>query len=389
MIPVQEAFDILRGNVPDAIVEEAELRDALGRVLAEDIDSGIAMPPFDKSAMDGFAVRGDDESERFEIVETIAAGAVPQKEIGLGQCARIMTGAMLPRGADKVVMVEHTEEKDGFMTVTKKEPPRNICYLGEDIQIGDRVLDAGMRLGPAEIGVLASMGRASANVYRRPVVGMLTTGSEIVEPGHRLLEGQIYNSNAYSIGAQVEAMGCKPIYRGIAVDEPELIAKDLAALFDAVDVVVISGGVSMGTFDYVPDILKELGGTIHFSKVAVKPGKPTVFGTRGRKVFFGLPGNPVSTFVIFEVFVKPFLYRMMGHPFQPLFMRGEMKTAFRRKKAKRTAFIPVSYKDGLVEPVIYHGSAHLHALTRADGLLEVPAGQNEIAEGSVVHVRQF
>jgi molybdopterin molybdotransferase len=389
MIPVQEAYDILRGNVPPAIVEEAELRDALGRVLAEDIDSAIAMPPFDKSAMDGFAVRGDDESERFEIVETIAAGAVPQKEIGPGQCARIMTGAMLPRGADKVVMVEHTEEKDGFMTVARQDSPRNICYLGEDIQIGDRVLDAGMKLGPAEIGVLASMGRASAKVYRRPVVGMLTTGSEIVEPGHRLLEGQIYNSNAYSIGAQVEAMGCKPIYRGIAVDEPELIAKDLAALFDAVDVVVISGGVSMGTFDYVPEILEELGGKIHFSKVAVKPGKPTVFGTRGRKVFFGLPGNPVSTFVIFEVFVKRFLYRMMGHQFQPLFMRGEMKTAFRRKKAKRTAFIPVSYKDGMVEPVSYHGSAHLHALTRADGILEVPAGVNEISEGSVVYVRQF
>lgn len=389
MIPVQQAFEILRDHVPSTIVEEVAVREALGRVLAEDIDSPIAMPPFDKSAMDGFAVRADDTSERFEIVETIAAGAVPQKEIGTGQCARIMTGAMLPRGADKVVIVEVTEEQDGFMTVAKQEPSRNICYLGEDIQIGDRVLDTGSHLGPAEIGVLASMGRATAKVFRRPVVGILTTGSEIVEPGNALDEGQIYNSNAYSIGSQVAAMGCKPIYRGIAVDEPELIARDLAALFDAVDVVVISGGVSMGTFDYVPKILDQLGGVILFSKVAVKPGKPTVFGTRGRKVFFGLPGNPVSTFVIFEVFVKPFLYRMMGHEFQPLFMRGEMKTAYRRKKAGRTAFIPVSYRGGVIEPAIYHGSAHLHALTKANGLLEVPAGVNEIPEGSVVNVRQF
>ncbi len=389
MIPLQEAFDILQGNVPPAIVEEAAVREALGRVLAEDIDSTIAMPPFDKSAMDGFAVRADDQSERFEIVETIAAGGMPRKEILPGQCARIMTGAMLPKGADKVVIVEVTEERDGFMTVTKKESLLNICYQGEDIKVGERALDAGMLLRPAELGVLASMGRETVKVYRRPVIGILTTGSEIVEPGRRLATGQIYNSNAYSIGAQVEAMGCKSIYRGIAVDQPELIAGDLAALFDAVDVVLISGGVSMGTFDYVPGILEELGGVIHFSKVAVKPGKPTVFGTRRSKVFFGLPGNPVSTFVIFEVFVKPFLYRMMGHQFQPLFMRGEMKTDYRRKKAGRTAFIPVTYSGGLVEPAIYHGSAHLHALTKANGLLEVPAGVHEVAGGSVVHVRQF
>ncbi len=389
MIAVQEAFDILKANVPPALIQEAELPGTLGMVLAENVDSTIAMPPFDKSAMDGFALRSYDDSARFEIIETIAAGTAPRKEVGPGQCARIMTGAMLPKGADKVVMVEITEERDGFMTVTRQDSARNICYLGEDVGVGDRALNAGTLLRPAEVGVLASMGRRRVKVFRPPVVGILTTGSEIVEPGLPLHTGQIYNSNAYSIGAQAAAMGCEPVYRGIAVDDPELIGKELAALFEAVDVVLISGGVSMGEFDYVPRILEQLGGVIHFSKVAVKPGKPTVFGTRGSNVFFGLPGNPVSTFVIFEVFVKPFLYRMMGHQYRPVFMRGEMSVAYRRKNAARTAFIPVTYQDGNVEPADYHGSAHLSALTSADGLLEVAAGVHEIVEGSIVHVRQF
>jgi len=389
VISVQDAFDILRANVPQAVVQEMDLPDTLGRVLAEDVDSGIAMPPFDKSAMDGFAVRSDDDSDRFEIIETIAAGAVPRKTVGRGQCARIMTGAMLPPGADKVVMVEHTGERDGYMTVIRQDTAANICYIGEDIQVGDRVLDAGTLLRASEVGVLASMGKRRVKVFRPPVVGILTTGSEIVEPGLPLDTGQIYNSNAYSIGSQVRAMGCPVLYRGIAVDDPESIGKELAELFETADVVVISGGVSMGDFDFVPQILESLGGVIHFSKVAVKPGKPTVFGTRGNRVFFGLPGNPVSTFVIFEVFVKPFLYRMMGHQHSPLFMKGELGTAYRRKNASRTAFIPVIYRDGVITPVAYHGSAHLHALTAANGLLEVAAGVHEIPEGSVVHVRQF
>lgn len=389
MIKIDEAEKIVSDFNVKTEIEEVSLLDSLNRILAQDIVSQINMPPFDKSAMDGYAVNSNDSSKKFNIVETIAAGTVPKKAINRGECTKIMTGAMLPKGANKVVIKEVTEEKYGFMYIIEKKNELNICYQGEDVKEDDVVLKSGILLRPVEIGVIASMGIKFVKVYNRPVVGILTTGSEIVEPGEKLKSGQIYNSNAYSITTQIFQIGGDIKYGGIASDNKEELKNQIFLLLSETDMVVISGGVSMGDYDFVPEILEDLGVKLHFTKVAIKPGKPTVFGSKGEKVIFGLPGNPVSTFVIFEVFIKPFLYRMMGHNYNPLFLKGIMEKKFKRKKSIRSFFVPAKYTDGYIKNIEYHGSAHLNALSQANCLLQIPAGVQELQKGAEVYVRQI
>ncbi len=389
MIPVEEAEKILNKITYRLETEEVALMDSLGRVLGQDIVSGISMPPFDKSAMDGYAVSSSDNSKKFKIVEVIAAGDVPQKSVGKGQCSKIMTGAMLPPGTDRVIKKEVTEEKDGYMYLTGEDNNINICFLGEDVRPGDVVLRAGHLIRPPEVGIIASMGLSAFQVYKKPRVGIVTTGSEIVSPGQKLSKGQIYNSNTYSISAQVVQTGAEVTFAGIVRDDKTSIKEKISNLLAECQMVLISGGVSVGEYDFVPGILKDSGVKLHFDKVAIQPGKPTVFGTRGNTLVFGLPGNPVSTFTIFEVFVKPMLYRLMGYDYLPLLLKGAMKKDFKRKQSVRTADVPVRYdNDGFVEPVEYHGPAHLTALSQANALLKVPTGVTEVLKGSVVYVRQ-
>jgi molybdopterin molybdotransferase len=390
MIPIEEAEKILNDITYRPETEEVSLMDSLGRVLGRDIVSRISMPPFNKSAMDGYAIRSDDDSKTFKIVEIIAAGSVPVKTINKGECAKIMTGAMVPSGADRVIKVEVTDEKDGHMTITREDKRVNICYLGEDVKPGDVILKAGHLVRPPEVGIIASMGLNSLNVYKRPLVGIVTTGSEIKEPGRELEQGQIYNSNAYSISAQVLQTGAQVKYEGIVSDRIESMSQKIQTLLSGTQMVLISGGVSMGEYDYVPQILADLGVQLHFDKVAIQPGKPTVFGTRANTLVFGMPGNPVSTFIVFEVFVKPVLYRTMGLNYTPSIIKGVMNKDFKRKRTVRTAYIPVRFnEENQVEPVEYHGSAHLTALSTANGLLKVPRGVRQVLKGSTVYVRQI
>jgi molybdopterin molybdotransferase len=240
------------------------------------------------------------------------------------------------------------------------------------------------------MGIIASMGLKNVTVYKRPLVGIVTTGSEIKEPGQELEPGQIYNSNAYSISAQVVQTGALVKYEGIVSDQIEIISEKIKKLLAETQMVLISGGVSMGEYDYVPQILTDLGVQLHFDKVAIQPGKPTVFGTRGDTLVFGMPGNPVSTFIVFEVFVKPVLYRTMGFNYTPSIIKGIMNKDFKRKRTVRTAYVPVRFnEEDQVEPVEYHGSAHLTALSTANGLLKVPRGVQQIVKGSTVYVRQI
>ncbi len=392
MIPIEEAEAILdKVRLSGQLrIEEVLLMDSLGRVLAQDVVSPICMPPFDKSAMDGYAVSSGDDSSRFKVLEVIAAGDVPTKKIGKGECSKIMTGAMLPEGADRVIKVEVTQEQDNWMSLTGEDDNQNVCAQGEDVKPGDILLKKGHLVRPPEVGVMASMGLDKVTVYQKPRVAIVTTGSEIVEPGQELKKGQIYNSNAYSISAQVIRSGGEVVFAGIVEDDPTLIKEKIDQLLSQVDMLLISGGVSMGDYDYVPGILTQLDVKLQFDKVAVQPGKPTVFGRRGDTLVFGLPGNPVSTFTIFEVFVRRILYRLMGYDYTPPTMQGVMKKTFKRKRAIRNAFIPVHYyNDGSVEPLEYHGSAHLAALSWANALLSIPVGQQEITEGTTVHVRQI
>lgn len=389
MIQVEEAQNILEKIKVYPSVETVPVGKVLNRILGQDIVSKINMPPFDKSAMDGYAFNSGDTSEKYLVVEVIPAGTVPEKILKKGQCSKIMTGGMVPQGADRVIKRELTEEKDGFMSITGADLNQNICFQGEDIGVGDLVLRKGVLIRAPEIGIIASMGLSAVKVFTRPLVGIIATGSEILEPGRSLENGKIYDSNSYSLSAQVFQSGAVVNKWDKVEDTQEGIRASISGAIETCDVVLISGGVSAGDFDYVPGILKELGVQLHFEKIAVKPGKPTVFGSLQNKMVFGVPGNPVSTFVIFEIFIKPLLYRMMGHEYVPVKIRGIMKSGFSRKKARRQAHIPVRYNEGSVELLDYHGSAHFHALCRANGLILIPEGVREISAGSQIDVRQI
>jgi molybdopterin molybdotransferase len=387
MISVEDAQAVIRKTKVAARAERTPLPKALGRVLARDLVSRIAMPPFDKSAMDGFAVNSRDASKSFRIVEMIPAGAVPSKAVRKGECAKIMTGGMLPHGADRVVRRELAVEDGGRVRFTGRDDGQNICFKGEDVKPGDVVLRKGALLRPQEIGILASMGAAEVDVFERPAVGVIATGSEIVAPGRPLALGRIHDSNSYSLAAQVMSCGAAVKLRRRAADTPKDIRRAVSSALETCRLVLVSGGVSAGDLDYVPGVLRDLGVGISFEQISVQPGKPTVFGTRGGTVVFGVPGNPVSTFVIFEVFVKPILFRMMGHEYQPLTVSGTLTRPLLRRRTERAAFVPVRVAGDRVERPEYHGSAHIQALGGANGLVYIPAGSEGHPEGSRVDVR--
>jgi molybdopterin molybdotransferase len=387
MITVEEAQGIIREAAVRTRTEPVRLSRALGRVLARDAVSKIFMPPFDKSAMDGYALSADDPSGRFRIGETIPAGAVPVQPVRTGECAKIMTGGMLPRGADIVVRREWTTEEDGWMRIVKPDDASNVCKKGEDIHPGDVVLKRGVRIRPQEIGILASLGIGTVAAYVPPSVAVITTGSEIVEPGRPLGKGRIYDSNSYSLAAQAAACGALVRMRRRVMDRPAFIRKAIGDALERCDLILVSGGVSAGDLDFVPGIFRELGIDLKFEQIAVQPGKPTVFGTRRGKIVFGVPGNPVSTFVIFEIFIKPVLMRMMGLEEEPLVVRAAMAEDLVRRKTERAAFVPVRVRGDSVTQLDYHGSAHIRALGRADGLLYIPKGHAGYAAGSRVDVR--
>ncbi len=389
MISIEEARNEMGRIAFNPEIELVSLFDLTGRVLAEEIVSKINMPPFDKSAMDGYAFSSKDKSEKFKIIEIIAAGKLPLRKLGIGECSKIMTGAAIPAGADRVLKVELTKEEDGYMIPTGKEPVKNICYIGEDIEKGDIILKKGVMLDAAPIGLIASMGLDKVKVYKKPVIGLITTGTEIIEPGLPLEDGQIYNSNAYSLYIQLTKAGAIVRYAGIIGDDREKTKEIISNTVANSDMLIISGGVSMGDFDFVPEVLKEIGIKIHFDRVAIKPGKPTTYGTIDNKVIFGLPGNPVSTFVITEVFVKNMLYRMMAYEYNPFLLSGVLKNGYKRGKSGRASYIPVIYKNGLVSIPDYHGSAHLGAMADANALLLIDKGVNEIIKGAKVDVRQI
>lgn len=387
MITIEEAERILRGTPVSLEPEEVPLGNSLNRILAQSISSTMDMPPFDRSAMDGYAVNSEGNPEYYRIVEILPAGETPRVGLRPGECCKLMTGAMLPEGADRVVKVESAVEEAGVMRIVKEEENRNIRYRGEDFKAGEVLLERGVRIRPAEIALIASLGIATVSVFKKPVVGLITTGSELVDPGRPLQPGQIYNSNALSICAQIQEASGEIRYLGTVPDSRVQIREAIWKLLPDCDMVILSGGVSAGDYDYVPDVLKEIGVNLHFQKVAVQPGMPTVFGTRGGKVFFGLPGNPVSTFVIFEIFIRPVLYRMMGHEWNLPIIRAHLREGYIRRNPARAAFVPILYRDGVAHPVRYLGSAHLEGLCNANGLMLVPLGIREIPAGAEVDMR--
>jgi len=391
MITFEEGYDIVVQSAKEGESEQLGLNDSLGRILAEDVFSDVDMPPFNKSAVDGYACRKSDLANELTVIETIPAGVVPGKVVGQFQCSKIMTGAVVPQGADTVIMVEDTVEVGSSAIKFMLDKTRtNICYTGEDVRVNDQVLSKGIKIRPQDIAVLASVGKATLMVYKRIKIGIISTGDELVEPDKIPSESQIRNSNAAQLIAQVLVMGAEPHYLGIALDTKESTLNKISQAIAENDVVLLTGGVSMGDFDYVPEVFNELGVKTRFKSLAIQPGRPTVFGETENCFLFGLPGNPVSSFVLFEVLVKPFVYRLMGHHSDPTLIKLPMGKTYSRKKSARKSLIPVTISsDGYVYPVEYHGSAHIHSYIFADGLVVIEIGKTSIKKGDFVDVRQI
>lgn len=389
MLVFDEALRTVLSSTRRLGSERVELGAAVRRIAAEDVRSDVDMPPFDKSTRDGYACRKADLANELRVVETIAAGCVPRKAIGVNECAKIMTGAMVPQGADCVVMVEFTERPtENSVRFTGDNTDDHISKRGLDLRVGDVVVHKGERIGPQHVGTLACVGCTNPLVACRPRVGVIVTGSELVSPEQKPAGSQIRDSNGAQLVAQVEQLGVRVHDYGVVADIEEDINSVVAAAKADNDVVLICGGVSAGDYDYVPTILRQNGFELLFEMVAVKPGKPTVFGICDGVYCLGLPGNPVSVFVVFELLVKPFLYRLMGHDYQPLHVPAELGQAIRRKDTERMEWIPVIIEnDGTVRLVEYHGSAHINALCRANGLIAIDIGVGEIQKGTVIQVR--
>jgi len=387
MIEYDKAREMMLAEITPVGTERTETAAACGHVLAKDVTARIDSPPFDKAAMDGYAVRRRDVQSLptdLEVVGEVFAGGFPDFEVGPGQAAVITTGAPVPAGADMVVMVEHTERDQDTVVRVRRLSGGNICTEGEDIRTGDVVLRAGELMTPLRVGVAASAGHPSVLVHRRPTGALLCTGSEVVEPGEEPGPGQIYNSNGSMLSALMRPRCREFTYLGIGADRPEELVTQVRRGLES-DILVITGGVSMGQYDLVPDALGAAGVKQVFHKVAVKPGKPTFFGTAGGTMVFGMPGNPQSCFVIFKMFVEPAVAAASGRAeLPPRFEVGVMDESFDNKPGRMNV-MPCYIRRGDGAPRVvrcpYHGSADIIGPAEADGYFIVPRGQERVEQG--------
>jgi len=389
MIKLKQALQIVLDAARPLGTERVDMSDALGRVLAENVAADADMPPFDRATVDGYACRRADLGDGLAVIETIPAGAAPAKTVGPNQCAKIMTGAAVPFGADCVVMIEQTETAgEDTIRFMGGQTGDNISRRATFIRAGQVVMQKGSRLGPAHIAILASVGHVRPLVARRPRVAVIASGDELVPPATAAEPFLIRNSNGPQLLSQLQSMSVPARDYGIVKDVESEIDRILKEALAGHDVVLISGGVSMGDLDFVPAVLRRNKVRLLFEKVAIKPGKPTVFGLTERAYCFGLPGNPVSTFAVFELMVKPFLYRLMGHDYSPLCVQMSLEEAVVRKDTDRQAWIPVKLTSQTsVRPVQYHGSGHVLALCEADGLTSMDIGVRQIEKAAPVSVR--
>jgi molybdopterin molybdotransferase len=398
MITVDEALDKVLSRTHPLDSEKVSILEALGRVCAEDMFAKRDIPPFDNSGMDGYAVRSEDIQEaspnhpvQLEVIEDLPAGFIPKKRVERGKTIRIMTGALIPEGADSVIPVEETRKDGMFVSIFKAmSQGSHFRRAGGDVRKGERIIARGDLVRPAEIGMIASMGRSFVSVYQRPLVAILCTGEELVDVDENLEGVKIVSSNSYTLAAQVKDCGAIPLQLGIARDRKEEIKEKLVQGLRA-DVLISSAGVSVGDYDFVKDVLGDLGVEIVFWKVAMKPGKPVAFGTIDGKLVFGLPGNPVSSMVAFEQFVRPTLLKMMGHCqlFRPV-IEASLKQDIKKEPGRRH-FVRsfVTFEDGryFVTMTGPQGSDILTSMVRANGLAIIPEDREVVKAGERVKVQ--
>ena len=407
MLPVNQAESIIL-NLVDPLtekdIESVELSEAWGRILATTITSQLDFPHWDNSAMDGYAVRHQDiancsreNPKILDIIEEIPAGYCPQKKVESGQAARIFTGATLPMGADTIVMQEETERQGNSVQIfTSAKPQAFVRHQGSFYQAGDPLLEPGTIIGAAEMAVLAAAQCCQVPVYRRLKVAIFSTGNELIQPNQTLKPGQIVDSNHYALTAWVKSMNLDPISLGIVPDEPEALKNAIHQAIKTADIVLSTGGVSVGDYDYIEQILADLGGEIHVRSVAIKPGKPLTIATFENCVYFGLPGNPVSALVTCWRFVQPALKKQAGllpQLYQPQLIKARSQSDL-QAGGKRETYIwgNLNWQDeGYVfQPATgYHNSANLINLAQTTALAIVPINQTLISAGEWVQVLQI
>jgi molybdopterin molybdotransferase len=389
MLDYKDALELILSEANELPSENVRLEDALMRVLACGILYDTDMPPFNKSAMDGYACRKKDLHNWLELVETIPAGKMPVRPVGENQCSKIMTGAMVPEGADFIFKKEDAETGDGGMIFcTNPEAGNHLVYQGGDIRQGEEVLCKSTLVLARHMPVIAGAGITHSEVFCRPAVAVLATGTELVPPGMKPLSFQIRNTNSVQLLAQLADMKIKPEYGGIVKDEEDVLYERMQELLAVNQIILVTGGVSVGDYDLVPDVIEKMGFKTLVKSTAIKPGKPMVFAVKENKFCFGLSGNPVSSYIQFELYVKPFLYRMMGHHYKPHVLKFALGVDFQQEISNRLHFIPANLtSESEVLPVEFHGSAHIHALSGATHLVEIPAGAEKIRKGETVNVR--
>lgn len=397
-MPVPKARELIaRFLSPIGTMERVSVRAALGRVLAADVISPVDVPSNDNSAMDGYALRHADlkadGKATLKVTGSSFAGAPFKGSVGAGEAVRIMTGGVVPPGADTIVMQEHTETKDGAVIIgSGHKKGQNLRKAGEDLQRGQPALRRGQPLRPAEIGLIASLGIAEVSVYRRLRVAFFSTGDELVSIGSPLGEGQIYDSNRYTLYGMLTRLGCEIVDMGVIRDDPKLLEAAFREAASIADVVITSGGVSVGEADFVKDLLNKLGEVV-FWKIAMKPGRPLAYGKIGNAHFFGLPGNPVSVMVTFYQFVRDALLKLAGHdPIEPLptFMvpctstlkKAPGRTEFQRGILSRDAAGMLS-----VRVTGEQGSGILRSMSEANCFIILPTEQGSVTPGTLVEVQ--
>ncbi|MET0973428.1 MAG: gephyrin-like molybdotransferase Glp [Thermoleophilaceae bacterium] len=369
--------------------EDVPLPEARGRVLAEDLTSAVDVPPFDSSAMDGYALVAGPATE-LEVIGESRAGHPSERLVAPGVAVRISTGAAVPGGASAVIPVERTSANGDRVEVEETAEGANIRRAGEDLRAGDVVLARGALLGPAELGVAASVGRAELRCARRPRVALLVTGDELVQPGGALGPGQIYTSNGFALAAQLEDAGAELVLSDTVPDTAEATHAALARALETADVVIGSGGVSVGPHDHVKDALRELGVVEHFWGVSLRPGKPTWFGVRERVLVFGLPGNPVSAMVTFQLFARPALAALQGADPAAGSASATLDEPVRRNPRREEAVrVRLRHADDGLHAVTTgeQGSHMLTSMLGADALALIAAGDGELGAGERVKVQ--
>lgn len=387
MISLDKALTIVEQVVHKVRLpsESIPVNQALGRIVTENVVSRLDLPPFDKAAMDGYAVSANDERNEYQLIDTVPAGKVTIHKLTPGKTIKIMTGAPLPENTAKVIRLEYTSENNGIINIHTVEKYQNICPRGEDMRCGDLIIKVGTLIGPLEIANLIACGITEIKVIPCPRISIISTGDELIDDFKQYKASKIMNSNGPMLTNLFQMHHFNVVNNLSIPDNKESTILVIKEALRTADIVVLSGGVSVGEYDFVESSFKELGLKLHFNKIAVKPGKPMTFASSENKILFGLPGNPVSVYLMFHLFVLHAVSLITETKTKIKYSKYILGENFKRSSAKRTEYRPCKIDiDDTLKLVNYNGSAHLSALLQSDGFFVVPQGITELKAGNKV-----